>query len=150
MAIETLEFEKPIGALLKRIEALQLRPRTTERHRELEDLRSQKVAAAAALKITARDLLALKVVDEIVPEPVGGAHTDLEAASRMVEQALRTNLDQVAALSSTERLERRYHKFRRMGDVGLETTPVATAPDRSTGFPAKTEGYMGPVEALGD
>jgi acetyl-CoA carboxylase carboxyl transferase subunit alpha len=41
MAIETLEFEKPIGALLKRIEALQLRPRTTERHRELDNLRSQ-------------------------------------------------------------------------------------------------------------
>jgi acetyl-CoA carboxylase carboxyl transferase subunit alpha len=110
----------------------------------------QKVTAAAALKITARDLLALKVVDEIVAEPVGGAHTDLEAASRMVEQARLTNLDQLAALSSTERRERRHHKFRRIGDVGLETAPGATAPDRSTDFRTKTEGRSGPVEALYD
>ena len=110
----------------------------------------QKVAAAKALKITARDLLSLKGVDEIVPEPIGGAHTDVEAASRMVEKALRANLDQVAALSPDERLERRYDKFRRMGDVGLGTTSVATATGHSTGFPVETTGRSSQPEAPGD
>ena len=109
----------------------------------------QKVAAAEALKITARDLLALHVVDEIVPEPVGGAHADIDAASRMVEQALRRNLDRVAAMSSTDRVERRYQKFRRMGDVGLESTPTSTpASDRPVDPPAvETETSTGEVEA---
>ena len=111
----------------------------------------QKMAAAAALKITARDLLALQVVDEIVPEPLGGAHADLEAASRMVEQALRINLDQVAALSPEDRLERRYQKFRRMGDVGLDSTPDPPAvADRPTESLAETESGSGPVEAPSD
>lgn len=111
----------------------------------------QKMAAAAALKITARDLLALQVVDEIVPEPLGGAHADLEAASRMVEQALRINLDQVAAWSPEDRLERRYQKFRRMGDVGLDATPDPPAvADRPTESLTETESGSGPVEAPSD
>ncbi len=110
----------------------------------------QKRTAAAALKITARDLLTLKVVDEIVPEPVGGAHTDLEAASRMVEQALRINLDQVAGVSPTDRLEQRYQKFRRMGDVGLEATPATPAADQSREASTETGGRAGQVEAPGD
>ena len=87
----------------------------------------QKMAAAEALKITAKDLLALRVVDEIVPEPLGGAHADIEAASRMVEAALRLNLEQVSNMSNDDRLELRYQKFRRMGDVGLMTDPTDTA-----------------------
>ena len=110
----------------------------------------QKRTAAAALKITARDLLTLKVVDEIVPEPVGGAHTDLEAASRMVEQALRLNLDQVAGVSPTDRLEQRYQKFRRMGDVGLEATPAPPPADQSRETSTETGGRAGQVEAPGD
>ena len=110
----------------------------------------QKMAAAEALKITARDLLDLHVVDEVVPEPVGGAHTDLEAASRLVEQALRVNLDQVAALSPGERLERRYQKFRRMGDVGIEVTPAPRAADPPAESPVETEHRSGPAEAPGD
>ena len=110
----------------------------------------QKMAAADALKITARDLLTFKVVDEIVPEPIGGAHTDLEAASRMVEQALRKNLDQVAGWSPTDRLDRRYQKFRRMGDVGLEVVPIPPAADRPTESPAAAAGGSGPVEAPGE
>lgn len=110
----------------------------------------QKMTAAEALKITARDLLSLKVVDEIVPEPIGGAHTDLEAASRMVEQALRTNLGQVGGLSTTDRLEQRYQKFRRMGDVGLETIPATPGADSATDPPAETESTSEPVEAPSD
>ena len=111
----------------------------------------KKMAAAAALKITARDLLALQVVDEIVPEPLGGAHADLEAASRMVEQALRINLDQVASLSPADRLEQRYHKFRRMGEVGLDTAPdPPAAADPPTESLAEAESGSGPVQAPSD
>ncbi len=100
-----------------------------------------KIAAAEALKITARDLLALKVVDEIVPEPVGGAHTDLKAASRLVKEALLVNLNQASDLSQSDRLEQRYQKFRHMGDVGLEIaqTPSPSALDRATKSPAEAE-----------
>lgn len=90
------------------------------------------------------------MVDEIVPEPVGGAHTDFEAASRMVEKAMTVSFGQVAVLSSNERLERRYHKVRRMGDVGFERTSVGTTTGRSTGFSAETNDRSGPVEARDD
>ena len=46
---------------------------------------AKKVEAAAALKLTAPDLLAVGIIDEIVPEPVGGAHTDPAAAARLVD-----------------------------------------------------------------
>src|SRR3954465_5050074 len=65
---------------------------------------AQKVAAADALKLTAPDLLKARIVDEIVPEPVGGAHIDPEAASKLVEEALARSLAEVRALSSETRL----------------------------------------------
>jgi acetyl-CoA carboxylase carboxyl transferase subunit alpha len=71
--------------------------------------------AAEALKITARDLLQLRLIDEIVPEPDGGAHFDPEAAARMLEPYLARSLDELAALSPDELLKQRYEKFRRMG-----------------------------------
>lgn len=111
----------------------------------------QKMAAAAALKITARDLLDLQVVDEIVPEPVGGAHTDIEGAARMVEQALRRHLDQVADMSADDRLERRYQKFRGMGDVGLESAPTEPAADQPVASSAtETDDRAGEAEAAPD
>jgi acetyl-CoA carboxylase carboxyl transferase subunit alpha len=107
----------------------------------------QKMAAAAALKITARDLLALKVVDEIVPEPLGGAHTDIEAASQIVEQALRINLTQVSGLSPTDRLELRYQKFRLMGNIGLDVNPVPPKVHHLTESLGETESSTDPVDA---
>jgi acetyl-CoA carboxylase carboxyl transferase subunit alpha len=80
---------------------------------------SRKVAAADALKITAQDLLALKVIDEIVKEPIGGAHTDPADAARLVDEALGRALAALAARSVEARLEERYQKFRRMGEVGI-------------------------------
>lgn len=71
--------------------------------------------AAEALKITARDLLELKLVDEIVPEPEGGAHFDPEAAARMLEPFLVRSLDELSALNPDQILNQRYEKFRRMG-----------------------------------
>jgi acetyl-CoA carboxylase carboxyl transferase subunit alpha len=79
---------------------------------------NRKVEAAAALKITAPDMLALGLVDGIVPEPTGGAHNNPDAATALVDQALSVSLAEVSALSIEARLEARYQKFRRMGEEG--------------------------------
>ena len=80
----------------------------------------KKVEAATALKITAPDMLQLGLVDGIIPEPTGGAHNDYEKASALVGQALTAALEELTSMSGQERLESRYEKFRRMGDVGFE------------------------------
>lgn len=71
--------------------------------------------AAEALKITARDLNELGIIDEIVPEPEGGAHMDHEAAAKLLDRVLDRSLRSLLDLSPAELLERRYLKFRRMG-----------------------------------
>jgi acetyl-CoA carboxylase carboxyl transferase subunit alpha len=80
----------------------------------------KKVEAAAALKLTAPDLLKAGLIDEIVPEPVGGAHVDVEAAAQLVDRALTRALDEVSGLGSDERLALRYDKFRNMGRLGVD------------------------------
>jgi acetyl-CoA carboxylase carboxyl transferase subunit alpha len=77
---------------------------------------NRKMEAAAALKITAPDMLALGLVDAIVPEPTGGAHNNPDAATALVDQALSAALPEVTALSVEERLRVRYDKFRKMGE----------------------------------
>ena len=79
---------------------------------------NRKVEAAEALKITAQDMLALKLIDAIVPEPTGGAHNDHDRATALVDQALGTALAELAAMSDDARLASRYEKFRRMGEEG--------------------------------
>ncbi|MBZ5694821.1 MAG: acetyl-CoA carboxylase carboxyltransferase subunit alpha [Acidobacteriia bacterium] len=71
--------------------------------------------AAEALKITATDLLQLQLIDEIVAEPEGGAHTDHAAAAKLLDSALARSLDELSRLSPEELLRQRYDKFRRMG-----------------------------------
>ena len=71
--------------------------------------------AAAALKITAKDLLELGLVDEIVPEPLGGAHNDSKATSETLKQHLLKNLEALKQLSANERMKLRYAKFRAHG-----------------------------------
>jgi acetyl-CoA carboxylase carboxyl transferase subunit alpha len=71
--------------------------------------------AAEALKITATDLLQLKLVDEIVPEPDGGAHYDHEGAAKLLEPFLARSLDELAKLTAEQLVDQRYEKFRRMG-----------------------------------
>jgi acetyl-CoA carboxylase carboxyl transferase subunit alpha len=71
--------------------------------------------AAEALKITAPDLLELKLVDEIVPEPEGGAHTDHAATAAFLDPVLVRLLKELSALSPQELIDQRYQKFRRMG-----------------------------------
>jgi acetyl-CoA carboxylase carboxyl transferase subunit alpha len=81
---------------------------------------NKKIEAATALKITAADMVALGLVDGIIPEPAGGAHNDYDAASALVDQALSAALAELATLSVQQRLDTRYEKFRKMGDVGYE------------------------------
>lgn len=79
----------------------------------------RKMEAAEALKLTAPDLLRFGIIDEIVPEPVGGAHTNHELATALLDVALGRALASVSALDSATRLELRYQKFRAMGNVGI-------------------------------
>jgi acetyl-CoA carboxylase carboxyl transferase subunit alpha len=71
--------------------------------------------AARAMKITADDLYRLGVVDEIVKEPMGGAHTDYAATARALEDVLRRHLLEVSAWSPEDRIRLRSDKFREMG-----------------------------------
>jgi acetyl-CoA carboxylase carboxyl transferase subunit alpha len=79
--------------------------------------RSAAAKAAEALKITANDLLNLKLVDEVVPESPGGAHNDPALTAATLKAVLLRNLDEVLKLSSSERLKARYAKFRAHGHV---------------------------------
>src|SRR3954464_7609220 len=71
--------------------------------------------AAEALKLTAQNLLRLEVVDEIIPEPEGGAHRDYDAASASLGHGLHQNLERISRVPIAELLEKRYQKFRRLG-----------------------------------
>jgi len=71
--------------------------------------------AAEALKITATDLKEFGIIDEIVPEPEGGAHLDHEASAALLGGVLNDALRDLSRLSTSELLDRRYEKFRRMG-----------------------------------
>ena len=84
--------------------------------------------AAEALKLTAQDLIALGVVDEIVPEPDGGAHRDPDLAAANLGTALRQNLELIAAKPIKELLEQRYKKFRRLGKFTEREIKTAGAP----------------------
>src|SRR6266446_2582417 len=72
--------------------------------------------AAEALKLTAQDLLKLNVVDEIVPEPEGGAHRDYETATTNLGNALRENLERLLTFPIEDLLKKRYKKFRALGN----------------------------------
>jgi acetyl-CoA carboxylase carboxyl transferase subunit alpha len=71
--------------------------------------------AASALKISARELSEMGLVDEIVPEPEGGAHADHEATAHLLDSVLERNLLELLQLTPRQLTESRYAKFRRMG-----------------------------------
>jgi acetyl-CoA carboxylase carboxyl transferase subunit alpha len=79
----------------------------------------RKIEAAEALKLTAPDLVRLGVIDEIVMEPVGGAHTNPDGAATLLDRPIEQALRESMSLDTQTRLDKRYEKFRRMGDVGL-------------------------------
>jgi len=75
--------------------------------------------AAGKMKITAADLVGLGVVDEVIPEPPGGAHRDPALAARYVKEALARHLDELAAFPEEELLHRRLAKYRKFDHVYL-------------------------------
>jgi acetyl-CoA carboxylase carboxyl transferase subunit alpha len=93
--------------------------------------RSAAAKAAEALKITAKHLLELKLVDEIIPEPLGGAHTNLAETAAALREVLIRNLETLSQMNGAQRLKHRYEKFRAFGHF-LEKgqTPEKPAPRR--------------------
>ena len=83
--------------------------------------------AAIAMKITAQDLLAIELVDEVIPEPPGGAHVDHEALFRSVDAVVWRQLQQLRAMPADQLPESRYQKFRRMGRFGHEFREAAAS-----------------------
>lgn len=81
---------------------------------------SKKELAAEALKITASDLQELGCIDAIVTEPAGGAHTDPDAAAKLVDEALHKNLAELKAHSGRDLVASRYDKFRNMAQFFTE------------------------------
>ncbi len=78
---------------------------------------AEKGRAAEALKGTAEDLLQLGVIDEVLPEPLGGAHRDVEAISRTLSASLSRHLAELRVHSREDLLQKRYRKYRSMGKV---------------------------------
>jgi acetyl-CoA carboxylase carboxyl transferase subunit alpha len=75
----------------------------------------QAAVAAEMLQLTAQHLLKLSVIDEIVPEPSGGAHSNHKEAAELLRSALVRNLDELGKLTVKDLVEQRYQKFRKMG-----------------------------------
>jgi acetyl-CoA carboxylase carboxyl transferase subunit alpha len=78
--------------------------------------------AAAALKMTAEELLGLKVIDGIVAEPPGGAQNDLDAAASALRETLKNALAELGPMNREQLIANRYDKFRRMGSFFHEET----------------------------
>ena len=71
--------------------------------------------AAGALRITAQDLFEMRVIDEIIPEPIGGAHSNHEASTSAVQEALNRQLEELRRFKPDKLVRRRREKFLRMG-----------------------------------
>ncbi|MCC7138797.1 MAG: acetyl-CoA carboxylase carboxyltransferase subunit alpha [Planctomycetes bacterium] len=91
--------------------------------------------AARALRLTSEDLLRLKVVDEVVPEPLGGAHRDAATMVGTLKAAVVRHLDELTAMDADERLSLRYAKLRAFGNglPPLDPPPEVPAPKAEKG-----------------
>jgi acetyl-CoA carboxylase carboxyl transferase subunit alpha len=81
---------------------------------------SKRELAAEAMRITAPDLRELGCVDDIIPEPEGGAHSDHDAAVRLVDEVLQKNLAELKGMSAENLIAARYDKFRKMAQYFTE------------------------------
>ena len=84
--------------------------------------------AAEALRLTAQDLLELKVVDEVIPEPLGGAHRDPEETARRVKEAVLRHVRRLIGVPAQELLDRRLEKYLKMGVYLEESAAAAPTP----------------------
>ena len=81
------------------------------------------------MRITAPEHLRNGLIDEIVPEPPGGAHADHDAAAALLGEKVRLAVRALSELSASDRREARYRKFRSMGNLGLEDAPSSMPED---------------------
>lgn len=92
--------------------------------------------AAEALKITARHLLELGLVDEVIPEPLGGAHTDPDKTALNLKAALLKHLEELLAIPAPEMLKKRYAKFRSFGHFQEKQAALAGKPGGNNELPS--------------
>jgi acetyl-CoA carboxylase carboxyl transferase subunit alpha len=71
--------------------------------------------AARAMRVTARDAKMLGLIDEVIPEPLGGAHRGADATAAAMREAILRHIEELETLSDSDRLERRYRKLRSLG-----------------------------------
>jgi acetyl-CoA carboxylase carboxyl transferase subunit alpha len=84
--------------------------------------------AAETMKITARDLLERALIEEVVPEPPGGAHHDMVAMAAILKDTIRRHLDELCALPVDELLDARYRRYRNIGESAyLHATPATVS-----------------------
>ena len=81
---------------------------------------AKKEVAAQALRITAPDLLEMKIIDDIIPEPPGGAHQDYDGAAAMVDEVLQRHFNDLRKLPVQQLVDSRYDKFRKMAQFFTE------------------------------
>ncbi|MGN7454702.1 acetyl-CoA carboxylase carboxyltransferase subunit alpha [Paenibacillus pasadenensis] len=99
--------------------------------------------AAEAMKITAKDLLSFGIIEEVVPEPQGGAHRDYEQQAESIKEAVWRHLQELLAMSAEELVEDRYMKFRKIGrfafaaEAGSEQPDGALEAPEAAGLPAE-------------
>jgi acetyl-CoA carboxylase carboxyl transferase subunit alpha len=99
--------------------------------------RSAASKAAQALKITARDLHSLKLVDDIIPEPIGGAHTDAAQTAENLKKHLLQQLKVLVAMPGAARLKQRYEKYRAFCHF-LEKPPTSAEPAKKSATRAQS------------
>ncbi|PWA11119.1 acetyl-CoA carboxylase carboxyl transferase subunit alpha [Pueribacillus theae] len=90
---------------------------------------SQAKLAAETMKITAPDLFALGIIDEIIPEVKGGAHRNMQKQAGAIDAVLKKSLDELLLLSSEELVSTRYEKFRKIGEYTFIKSSVSIAND---------------------
>ena len=100
--------------------------------------------AAEALKLTAKDLLELHVIDEIIPEPLGGAHRDPEETAVRLKDSVLRHIRSLLGLPKQELLDRRLEKYLKMGVYLEEALTPAAAPEGAPPDSAPAEGDAGP------
>lgn len=99
--------------------------------------RDKAADAAAVLKLAPKDLYDLGIVDEIVPEPMGGAHRNHKEAAQVLKRTILRHLDELTGVPIEELLERRYAKYRAIGrhveeqEAAIEAVAAAPAPEES-------------------
>ncbi|WP_138752462.1 acetyl-CoA carboxylase carboxyltransferase subunit alpha [Paenibacillus sinopodophylli] len=98
--------------------------------------------AAEAMKITAKDLLEFGIIEDIIAEPQGGAHKDLEFQAEQIKEKLWLHLQELLPLTAEQLIEDRYNKFRKVGQFKIAEKPLEVLETAETD-PSKDESTEG-------